>query len=525
MPNNFLTRVLLCALVIIFSGTIFLISSKFNNVTNGIKNYFLITSLLLFFFVVNICKIQVHNIKSALTGDFFYALFCVGSIECLYVVAQFLIIIKNGFHTMLPSGLYENPAGVITHLALLYPLGLFRALTTRGCKKIIAIIQLLLYVFVIFVCKSRTGLIAIIISTVTYFIISSNCFRKRLSNIYVIFGLVIALFIFCLYVYRWKIDSTNGRILIWKVCLNMIKEKPILGYGFDGFTSNYMLSQADFFLNNPKSKYALLADNTSNPLNFYVHVAVVSGAVGLLCVAGVLFFLFYRVNRLKDSNKVVWYSIIASLLTMGMFTYPFHYASVWFITFFLVLYPLYDILPSKIQIWTRIVFAVLIGCCLYCVNNMALNDIRWKHVQDKSFNEGKTLLMLKYYKRLYPQLRYNKHFLYNYGAELNYCGYYAESKQIMDECCLKLNDYNVQLIQADNYYNIGDTLSAIKSYQLAKNMIPCRFIPLEGLLDIYLSQQHNDEAKAIAKEIVSKPIKIRSSIVEDIVNKAKGVLQ
>ena len=480
---------------------------------------------MLLFFVVDICKIHAHSIKSVLTGNFFYALFCVGSIECFYVIAQFLLIVRNGLSSVLPTGTFENPAGVIANLALLYPLGLFRVFNLIGWKKLIILAQLLLYVFVICICRSRTGLIAIVVSTLTYIIIDNYQIRKQLLKPYVIIGIILFSFLLCLYLFRCKIDSTNGRILIWKICLNMIRQRPLFGYGFDGFTSNYMLAQADYFLKNPNSQYAYLADNTSNPFNFYLHVTIAAGAIGLISLFMFLFFLFFMVSRSRNKNKVVWYSVMTSLLTMAMFTYPFHYASVWYVSFFLVLYAFYELLPLKIQLVTRVVAAIIIGGCLYYVYNMALNDIRWKHVQDKSFNEGKTFLMLKYYKRLYPQLRCNKHFLYNYGAELNYCGYYAESKQIMDECCLKLNDYNVQLIQADNYYNIGDTLSAIKSYQLAKNMIPCRFIPLEGLLDIYLSQQHNDEAKAIAKEIVSKPIKIRSSIVEDIVNKAKGVLQ
>lgn len=517
---NGFKRIIPFILIAIFGGTIFLTSSRFNNEVNAIKYYFLAISLLTILLAVIICGGDMRKIAVSFSCSFLYGLFCVGSVECIYVVVQYLIATKNTLYPWAVTGTFENSVGVISNLTLLYPLGLLWQERKNGWKRLLVVFQLLLYVVVICICKSRTGLLAIVLSTFVFYFIEKESFRKLIFKPYVIFGLVILISFLCVCALRWKVDSTNGRILIWKVCLNMIKEKPLLGYGWDGFTANYMLGQANYFLCNPDSQYALLADNTSTPFNCFIHVAIIGGCVGLLCLFGILTLLCYRMSRTLAANKAVWFGIMASLLSMSMFTYPFHYAPVWFIILLWILYPIRDLIPSNMRFSMRIIISCVIGCCLLCVNHMILNEMRWKWTQDKSFKEGMTYSMLKCYKQLSPHLHYNKHFLYNYGAELNYCGYYAESIQIMDECVKKLNNYDVQLVQADNYYHMGDTLLAIDSYETASLMIPCRFIPLDGLLDIYKAQNEMEKALVIAKRIIDKPVKIPSDIVQKIKKEA-----
>ena len=517
---NGFKRIIPFILIAIFGGTIFLTSSRFNNEVNAIKYYFLAISLLTILLAVIICGGDMRKIAVSFSRSFLYGLFCVGSVECIYVVVQYLIATKNTLYPWAVTGTFENSVGVISNLTLLYPLGLLWQERKNGWKRLLVVFQLLLYVVVICICKSRTGLLAIVLSTFVFYFIEKESFRKLIFKPYVIFGLVILISFLCVCALRWKVDSTNGRILVWKVCLNIIKERPLLGYGWDGFTANYMLEQANYFMRNPDSQYAILADNTSTPFNCFIHVAIISGCVGLLCLIGTLTLLCYRMSRTQATNKAVWFGIMASLLSMSMFTYPFHYAPVWFITLFWMLYPMRDMLPSKMRISVRVLIACIIGCSLLGVNHMILNELRWKWVQDKSFKEGMTYSMLKCYKQLYPHLHYNKHFLYNYGAELNYCGYYAESRQIMDECMKKLNNYDVQLVQADNYYHMGDTLLAINSYKTASMMIPCRFIPLDGLLDIYKKQNDVEKAIDTAKRIIDKPVKVPSDIVQEIKREA-----
>ena len=61
---------------------------------------------------------------------------------------------------------------------------------------------------------------------------------------------------------------------------------------------------------------------------------------------------------------------------------------------------------------------------------------------------------------------------------------------------------------------MGQWEAALHTYQNASNMIPCRFVPLYDMLQIY--QQIGDTVKAdsIAQTILNKPIKIPSSTID-----------
>ena len=79
--------------------------------------------------------------------------------------------------------------------------------------------------------------------------------------------------------YSQKKDYANGRLLIWNVSVEMIKDKPLFGLGHDTFQAKYMNYQAEYFRNNPNSRYKLLADNVKHPFNEFIKVAVEFGIV------------------------------------------------------------------------------------------------------------------------------------------------------------------------------------------------------------------------------------------------------
>lgn len=84
----------------------------------------------------------------------------------------------------------------------------------------------------------------------------------------------------------------------------------------------------------------------------------------------------------------------------------------------------------------------------------------WKVISERSI-QGETERVLPEYARLHGVLSSNPNFLYNYGAELHFSGHYVESLDILGECSALLNDYDVQMLLADDYQQLGDTASAI----------------------------------------------------------------
>ena len=134
--------------------------------------------------------------------------------------------------------------------------------------------------------------------------------------------------------------------------------------------------------------------------------------------------------------------------------------------------------------------------------------------------------MLPYFRRLYntTYLSGNPYFLYNYAAELNYSGQYRGSIVMLNNCKEYLYDYDVALLMADNYAELHMPDSALWYAQQTSRMIPCRFLPLDYMLNAYIEKGDSAQAKKIAKIILSKPVKVNSIMVEEIRKKAEIIV-
>jgi len=94
-------------------------------------------------------------------------------------------------------------------------------------------------------------------------------------------------------IYKFKQDSADGRLLIWKVSTEMIKDKPIFGHGSGKFAANYMNYQAAYFKPNPDVPEAMQADNVTYAYNEFLKLAVEKGVIGLLIGLALVWCLFF----------------------------------------------------------------------------------------------------------------------------------------------------------------------------------------------------------------------------------------
>ena len=104
--------------------------------------------------------------------------------------------------------------------------------------------------------------------------------------------------------YHFKKDSADGRMLIWTVTANIIKDNPLVGVGHDRFKAHYMDYQADYFRNNPGSKYETVADDNQYAFNEPLNVWVENGLIGLLLMLAILCFVFLSNSKEIESSKI-----------------------------------------------------------------------------------------------------------------------------------------------------------------------------------------------------------------------------
>ncbi len=157
--------------------------------------------------------------------------------------------------------------------------------------------------------SSRKG-----INRIRYITIYSVCF---LGIIFLAFNIPIVKerILFTLgYKYDYKFNNKefvknntpeeNGRLLLWQDALDLIKERPIFGYG-TGATREVLLQKYK------KEKHTLFLEKRFNAHNSYLELLLSGGIILLLSYLALILVLFLKSFRKKDFVLLSFASIIA----------------------------------------------------------------------------------------------------------------------------------------------------------------------------------------------------------------------
>ena len=518
------------SLLTIFTGSVFLTSGKLVENTNTPKFYFVVISLLIATVIITISHkhLILANIKRKIV---LWGISIIFSLQACFGLLQFVGWFPSNHSRFTITGSFDNPAGFAAVLAMGFPICLYLLSKAKKIERCFVIIGLVVITMAIFLSGSRTGILAITISPFAFFLSQISIIGKfqklRYYKLLTAMGLIFILAgSFALY-YQKK-DSANGRLLIWKVSSEMIKDKPVFGHGYGVFQANYMDYQAEYFKNNPNSPYVPLADNIKHPFNEFVKIAVEFGIVGLAIILSFVLFGLWKILKSENENRALVLSGLSSFLVLACFSYPLQYVAIWLmLAFYLSL-----LLPSEeikikhtpISIISRIVIVIACTFSLFHFTKQIQAEIKWKTIAKNSLR-GNTKEMLPEYEKLYTTiLKRNCYFLYNYGAELNVANQFERSIKILNECKGQFNDYDLQMLLADNYHQKGEIEKAIRIYQYASNMVPCRFLPLYHIFEIYKKGNQRELAIKYANEIINKEVKIKSNTVSFIKSQASNYL-
>lgn len=452
--------------------------------------------------------------------------FClVGVFEILYSILQILGVINNHFHYHFFSGSFENPAILGMLLSFCISISYYYTIKSVNKERVLWLAITILMISFIVLSGSRTSLIASFssISFISYIEIP-KC-AKLFKNKYFLLFAPVVLIIASLLLYFYKMDSANGRLLIWNVSYEMIKDKPFLGWGTDGFLAQYMYHQAQYFIQNPNSPYSDLASEVSFPFNEFIKCAVNYGLITLMMMILLLILTVIFIWKEYKSKRCVILSIILTLIMWGMFSYPSDVPFVWLIVLYLVLSILDTFLKKYYLKYIPIILICVCSTMLVFIGKRYYREFERISLQENALNNWDKNISAEYV-RIYEHNKENYRFLYNYGAILHYHRMYKESLGILKECSKHLADYNVQLLIADNYQRIGIPDSAISAYRYASNMIPNRFLPLYYQMVVYQEQGEHYKAQEIAKTIIHKKNKIKESkTVKEIIKRANECLK
>lgn len=460
--------------------------------------------------------------KWKVESRYFFASFAGAIIICAFSQAIYGILQRsevcmayNGFKI---TGSFDNPAGLASALAFSVPFGLYLLGGYGKAIRVATGLALMLIIAVVILSESRAGMLTMVVAVGAF-----TLYKIPYKKVVAIVGALFLLFFLVVPLYQYKKDSADGRVLIWKCTLDMIQEKPLLGYGPGGFKANYMNYQARYFRENPDSKYSMLADDVKRPFNEYLWIITDYGIVGgaLLLITGVGVIRLWR--KFRDAISRTALLCLLSIAVFSFFSYPFTYPHTLILLLFSAGVLFIRVYPFSRVAW-RNAFAVatlgMVTLSFFAVKRM-IAELEWCKIAHLSLC-GQTEKVLPVYGELEKELGNVPLFLYNYASELNVAGCYKESIRVATQCEEIFADYYTQLLLANNFKNIGEYEKACKHWMLASEMCPNRFVPLYELFEVYNSAQDTMRAQRIGTMILEKPIKIHSVEVHRMIEKVKA---
>lgn len=431
-------------------------------------------------------------------------------------------------------GSFENPAGFASCLCMGMPfVALFVRDKNRWMRNI-ALVSCLLVLIAIYVSKSRAGYVSCVMMLAVFGLFIYNKVSKRVRLILCIgsFSTIIGIVMAFCSMSDSKHHSMVGRQLVWSVGIEMVKDKPLLGHGLGSIERCYMNYQADYLKHSSRQREIMLADNVKHVFNDYLAIAIQFGVVGILLLAGyvgMLAYCFFRKSRRDSLAQAAMLSLIG-LGCFAFFSYPSYYPFTW------VMIALNSwLIVSPCISWrscTSVRLRKIVGAGMMILSVVALvqigmrlkAEIIWKKLYDRRLVFG-DMQTLKEYQSIYPELRHEPYFLYNYAVELNLDGQYVKSQQMAKECEQYWADYDLKMVMGYNFKELGRSFEAIKYFLDAEAMCPNRFEPIYNVMKIHQSMHDSYRTLKYAKMIVNKPIKVFSSDVANMKDEAKQILQ
>jgi O-antigen polymerase len=366
--------------------------------------------------------------------------------------------------------------------------------------------------------------------------VRKNSFRKLLMGVSI--SLLIIVLIVGLYAVRK--DSADGRLLIWRISLDIIKDKPVFGYGINGFQANYMEYQARYFTSHPTSSFSNLADNNGFAFNEELKLLVEQGIMGLLLLGALVYILLFK-NQENSPEITAIKATLVALFAFGCFSYP---SDVFQLNVILVvLIALLNSISSSTPLlkkkgvnrWTLRLpiasffkrqprigkVAITVGLLLfYGIIIILTSSVLRYNAACNDWKKGLTLFNdqrgIKLLQSCYPTLSNNGLFLSNYGKLLTLSGAYPAAIPVLQKANILQPLANNYTELGKCYWATGNTAGARGSWNTASRMIPELFTPLYLIVKMDYETGELPEARNLARQLLDKKPKIRSQETDSI---------
>jgi tetratricopeptide (TPR) repeat protein len=347
--------------------------------------------------------------------------------------------------------------------------------------------------------------------------------------------------------YYLKKDSADGRVLIWKISLQMMARHP-LGVGIGNFSGSYGEEQAAYFTSDHATEQEQnVAGYPEYGFNEYLQIGVEQGIISLmlwLSMMGYSLYMGIRRRRIASTASLV------ALLIASFASYPFSVLPFLIVMIFLLAdihhskiqecllqakrksrnsktdeskiqdcSTIFRFMNSRIRRWEQWM-VMLLGLCIIvgCLYNRypTYQAYREWNRAKLLYHENAFETAIEAYTPLYPLLSDRVSFLFEYGRNLSQTGHYVKSNAMLQKAMRMSCDpmlYNV----------MGKNWQALKMYSQAESCllksvqtVPGRLYPWYLLARLYEEMGLHDKACEMATIVLAKEPKIQSTAVQEM---------
>lgn len=347
--------------------------------------------------------------------------------------------------------------------------------------------------------------------------------KKNVAKKTIVWGLILTVILF-IFSFAYKLDSSSGRILIYRISTGIICQNWVTGIGIGEFKVIYNQFQYTYFsTNGMNSKPALLADNTYFLFNEYYQILVETGVVGVLLIGGaVLGFI----NKFTSFKRRLTYNIIGGpvlfllcVSVCSLFSYPLHFLPIQVLCiFFLALISS----TFRLQIISqrekrKYRFKVVRPAFILLTTLMLIHSLVVIRYRMQSHKAGSYARMgmrnkaIELYKSIHEGYYSDPETLFSLGKELYYSGKLVQSKEILLLVKKKYTSHELYRMLGHVYEETEDYSNAEQSLIISAYMVPSRITSRWELMKFYSAMKHVEKAKFWARSIIGMQIKIPSN--------------
>ena len=457
------------------------------------------------------------------------------------------------------TGDFYNPGPYSGYLAIVLPVCLWMILEwgkekrahSRASLRYLGWIGLLAIIVVLPAGMSRTAWIAAAVSCGWVYWVQQIGWEKTkrymngnraltiVSSILILISIAGAL----AGIYLLKKDSANGRLLLWKVTGQAIREQPWTGTGTGSFPAAYAEAQAEYFTSGKASETEMMvAGCPEYGFNEFLQIGLEQGLVGLMVFVLLLSYSLFRGMKNRQAGAA---GGILALMVFSLASYPLQLPEFWVVLVVLMgvansntpvdadISVAADTPPTPSREGRKILSVAMIGVLAICCG--------WIFRQQKGYYEGykkwNTLKMLHHskayeaagegYEELVPLMGHKPELLFEAAQCLSKSERLKKANRLLERAMKLSGDPMIHYMAAKNEQSMGNYQKAEDLLLHAIDMLPERIYPYYLLTKLYSEPTFFQEDKFIkaADAVLKKEPKVESTAIREMREEVKILIQ